>query len=120
VAAASGLKIIPDPMPDEKAFYRSDHYGFVKKGVPALMMLGAPEGETKIWIDRMKAWEKTDYHQPTDIIRPDWNWDGPRTVAVVGLLMGWRVSNNEQMPAWLPTSPFNRERGTKEPPPPEP
>jgi Zn-dependent M28 family amino/carboxypeptidase len=120
VAAANGLKIIPDPMPDEKAFYRSDHYGFVKKGVPALMVLGAPEGDSKIWIDRMKAWEKTDYHQPTDTIRPDWNWDGPRTVAVVGLLMGWRISNNEQMPAWLPTSPFNRERGTKEAPPPEP
>lgn len=120
VAAANNLRIIPDPMPDEHAFYRSDHYGFVKKGVPALMVLGAPEGETKSWIDRMKAWEKTDYHQPTDTIRADWNWEGPRTVAVVGLLVGWRISNNEQMPAWLPTSPFNRERGTNEDPPPEP
>jgi Peptidase family M28 len=120
VATASGLKVIPDPMPDEKAFYRSDHYFFVKKGIPALMLLGAPEGDTKNWIDRMKAWEKTDYHQPTDTVRPDWNWDGPRTIAALGLVLGWRVANTEQMPAWLPTSPFNRERGTKEPPPPEP
>ena len=34
VAAASGLRVIPDPMPEEKSFYRSDHYYFVKKGIP--------------------------------------------------------------------------------------
>lgn len=120
VAAASGLRVIPDPMPDEKSFYRSDHYLFVKKGIPGLMLLGAPDGETKLWVDRMKQWEKTDYHQPTDTIRPDWNWDGPRTMAAVGVVIGLRVANSDQMSAWLPGSPFNRERGTNEPPPPEP
>ena len=120
VAAALGLKVIPDPMPEEKAFYRSDHYFFVKKGIPGLMILGAPEGEPKTWIDRMKQWEKTDYHQPSDTIRPEWNWDGPRTLAMLGVVMGLRVANGDQMPAWLGTSPFNRERGTNEPAPPEP
>jgi Peptidase family M28 len=120
VAAASGLKVIPDPMPDEKAFYRSDHYFFVKKGIPGLMLLGAPEGEIKIWVDRMKEWEKTDYHQPGDTIRPDWNWDGPRTIAAVGIVMGMRLANSEEMPAWVSTSTFNRERGTNAPAPPEP
>jgi Zn-dependent M28 family amino/carboxypeptidase len=120
VATAHGLKTIPDPMPDEKSFYRSDHYLFVKKGVPALMLLGAPEGETSAWIERMKKWEKTDYHQPTDIIRPDWNWEGARMMAVTGVILGLRVANSDQMPAWLSNSPFNRERGTNEPPPPEP
>lgn len=120
VAAASGLKVIPDPMPDEHSFYRSDHYFFVKKGIPGLMLLGAPAGETKAWIDRMKQWEKTDYHQPTDTVRPDWNWEGPQAIAMVGVLMGLRVANSEQMPSWLTTSPFNRERGTNAPAPPEP
>jgi hypothetical protein len=120
VAAATGLKVIPDPMPEEKAFYRSDHYFFVKKGIPGLMLLGAPEGEVKVWVDRMKLWEKTDYHQPTDTIRPDWNWDGPKTMATVGVVLGLRIANQNQMPAWFPTSPFNRERGTSLPPPPEP
>ncbi len=120
VAAAIELKIIPDPRPEEKSFYRSDHYFFVKRGIPGIMILGAPAGETKVWIDRMKEWEKKDYHQPTDIIRPEWNWNGPRTMAVVAALMGWRVANDDAMPSWLPGSPFNRERGTNEPPPPEP
>ena len=120
VASAEGLKIIPDPRPDEKAFYRSDHYYFVKKGIPAIMLLGAPEGDTKLWIDRMKQWEKTDYHQPTDTIRPEWNWEGPRMIAEVMSIIGLRVANDEKMPAWLSSSPFNRERGTKAEPPPEP
>ncbi|MGH9967479.1 MAG: M20/M25/M40 family metallo-hydrolase [Pyrinomonadaceae bacterium] len=120
VAVASGLRVITDPMPEEKSFYRSDHYFFVKKGVPGLMILGAPEGDVSSWINRLKEWEKTDYHQPTDIIRPEWNWDGPRTIAALGLVLGLRVANQDQMPSWLPQSPFNRERGTNEPPPPEP
>jgi len=120
VAAASGLKVIPDPMPEEKSFYRSDHYFFVKKGVPGIMILGAPEGSVESWTDRLKKWEKTDYHQPTDIVRPDWDWTGPRTVASVMLLMALRAANDEAMPAWLPSSVFNRERGTDKPAPPEP
>jgi Zn-dependent M28 family amino/carboxypeptidase len=120
VAAAHGLKVIADPMPDEKAFYRSDHYFFVKKGVPALMLLGAPEGETSAWVERMKKWEKTDYHQPGDIIRPDWSWEGARMMAVTGVVLGLRIANSEQMPAWLSSSPFNRERGTNASAPPEP
>ena len=107
-------------MPDEKAFYRSDHYYFVKKGIPGIMLLGAPEGEPKAWIDRMKQWEKTDYHQPTDTIRPEWNWEGPRMIAEVMAIMGLRVANDEKMAAWLSSSPFNRERGTNAEPPPEP
>jgi len=120
VAAASGLRVIPDPMPEEKSFYRSDHYFFVKKGVPGIMILGAPEGTTESWTDRLRKWEKTDYHQPTDIVRPDWDWSGPRTVASVMLVMGVRAANTESMPAWFPSSIFNRERGTDKPAPPEP
>jgi Peptidase family M28 len=120
VALASELKVIQDPMPEEKSFYRSDHYSFVKKGIPGLMLLGAPDGEVKAWVDRLRLWEKTDYHQPTDTIRNDWDWSGPRTVALVHLVLGLRVGNQEQMPAWLAKSPFNRERGTNELPPPEP
>lgn len=120
VAAATGLKVIPDPRPEEKSFYRSDHYYFVKRGIPGIMILGAPEGNVETWIARLKKWEKSDYHQPTDVVRPDWDWTGPRTMASVMLLMGVRAANDEEMPAWMPSSVFNRERGTDKPPPVEP
>ncbi|HLL99982.1 MAG TPA: M28 family peptidase [Pyrinomonadaceae bacterium] len=116
VSSAFGIRVIPDPMPDEKIFYRSDHYSFVERGVPALMLLGAPAGDPQAWIKRSKEWEKTDYHQPTDTIRPDWSWEGAKTVADVMAILGWRISQTEAMPRWLPSSRFaNLERGnTKE------
>ncbi|NOT46850.1 MAG: M28 family peptidase, partial [Acidobacteria bacterium] len=111
-----GITVIADPMPDEKVFYRSDHYSFVERGVPALMILGAPAGEKEAWMKRIKDWEKTDYHQPGDTIQPNWAWEGPETVAEVMAILGWRISEAAAMPSWLPTSRFGKlERGnTKE------
>jgi hypothetical protein len=115
-AGTFGITVIPDPMPDEKVFYRSDHYSFVERGVPALMILGAPAGDKEVWMKRIKDWEKTDYHQPGDTIQPSWAWEGPETVAEVMAILGWRISENPSMPNWLATSRFAKlERGnTKE------
>ena len=112
VAQTMQINVIPDPMPDEKVFYRSDHYSFVERGVPALMLLGAPAGDKEIWIKRIKDWEKKDYHQPGDTIQPGWAWEGAETVAEVMGILGWRISETEKMPEWLPTSRFAKlERG---------
>ncbi len=110
VAAATGNIVTPDPMPEENAFVRSDHYAFVKKGVPALMLLGGPAGEVTIWIPRARKWLETDYHSPSDTVKPDWDWTGPQTLAQLGLVIGLRVANAEAMPAWNTTSPFNKPR----------
>ena len=112
VSVASGTIVTPDPMPEENAFVRSDHYAFVKRGVPALMLIGGPAGEPSTWIPRMKKWMETDYHTPSDTVKADWDWTGPRTLAQVGLVIGLRVANAEAMPAWKASSPFNRARGT--------
>lgn len=108
VTEATGTVIAPDPFPEEKIFYRSDHFAFAKKGVPALMLFGAPDGDASIWMARAKKWLTTDYHQPNDVVRSDWNWDGARTLAIVGLIAGMRVANADAVPEWLPSSPFKR------------
>jgi Zn-dependent M28 family amino/carboxypeptidase len=110
VTAATGNIVTPDPMPDENAFVRSDHYAFVKKGVPALMLLGGPEGDVSVWIPRARKWLETDYHSPSDTIKPDWDWTGPQTLARVGMIIGLRVANADTMPVWNATSPFNKPR----------
>ena len=110
VTVATGNIVTPDPMPEENAFVRSDHYAFVKKGVPALMLLGGPAGDVSLWIPRARKWLATDYHSPSDTIKPDWNWTGPQTLGQVGLIIGLRVANASTMPQWLPTSPFNKPR----------
>lgn len=113
VSAATGVIVSPDPMPEENAFVRSDHYAFVKQGVPSLMLLGGPEGDPSTWIARARKWLDSDYHSPNDTIKPDWNWTGPQTVAQVGMVIGLRVANADAMPAWNPTSQFNKPRKAK-------
>jgi Zn-dependent M28 family amino/carboxypeptidase len=113
VAAAIGTEVTPDPMPEENAFVRSDHYAFVKAGVPALMLMGAPEGDISVWLKRARQWLDTDYHSPNDTVKADWNWNGPLKVAELGLVVGIRVADAETMPSWLPTSRFNKPRGGK-------
>jgi hypothetical protein len=116
VAKIYDISLIPDPQPEEKVFYRSDHYSFVERGVPALMLLGAPAGEKEIWMKRIKDWEKVDYHQPGDTIQPNWSWEGAETVAEVMGILGWRISEADAMPSWLTSSRFAKyDRGnTKE------
>jgi len=111
VVAATGNVVAPDPLPEEKVFYRSDHFAFVKKGVPSLMLLGTPDIDADAMRTRAKKWMATDYHQPGDIVRPEWDWTGAQTVAVIGLLVGMRVADTDAMPAWLPSSQFNKARG---------
>ncbi|MFZ0061648.1 MAG: M28 family peptidase [Pyrinomonadaceae bacterium] len=115
VTVAMGNIVTPDPMPEENAFVRSDHYAFVKKGVPALMLLGGPAGDVAAWIPRARKWLETDYHSPSDTIKPDWDWTGPQTLARVGMIIGLRVANAPNVPAWNSTSPFNKPRGAKAP-----
>lgn len=109
VVAAMGNTNAPDPFPEEKVFYRSDHFAFVQKGVPAIMLAGSPENVTEV-LARAHKYLETDYHDVTDAITPDWNWEGPRTLSMVGFLLGWRVANNEVAPDWLPSAPFHREK----------
>ena len=74
------------------------------------------DGLPSDWIKRMKDWEKTDYHQPEDKIKPDWAWEGAEAVAEVMGIMGLRIANSDSMPEWLKTSRFaDLKRGnTKE------
>ncbi|MFN2498299.1 MAG: M28 family peptidase [Pyrinomonadaceae bacterium] len=117
VVAATGNLVTPDPMPEENAFVRSDHYAFVKKGVPALMLIGGPAGDVSMWIPRARKWLDTDYHSSNDTVKPDWNWTGPQTLAQVGMIIGMRVANADAMAAWRSTSPFNKPRSQPNPMP---
>lgn len=108
VAPAFGTRVVPDPMPEEKAFLRSDHFEFVKRGIPALMLLGAPGGDEQQWIARARTWLETDYHQVTDVVRDDWNWGGARTTASIGLVVALRVANAADVPTWNPDSKWQR------------
>ncbi|KAA9131609.1 M28 family peptidase [Marinihelvus fidelis] len=65
-AAESGISVADDPFPGLNIFTRSDHYAFVRQGVPALMLGPAPGpdgGDNAIRFDRFLA---ESYHRPSD------------------------------------------------------
>lgn len=61
--AAMGVKLSPDPMPEQAIFVRSDHYAMVKVGVPAVMLAtGMANGGEAAW----GKFLANNYHQPSD------------------------------------------------------
>ena len=58
-----GVKLSPDPMPEQAVFVRSDHYAMVKMGVPAVMLAtGMENGGAAAW----GTYLSDHYHQPSD------------------------------------------------------
>ena len=108
VAAASNIEIYPDPVPDQQFFYRSDHYAFIKKGIPAIFLVGGPAMNPNVLFARATEWQETRYHTQADIIQADWDWEGARMLASFALVTGMRIASQEKMPDWKLGSPYSR------------
>ena len=80
-AAAQGRYIFFDDDNSDGWFFRSDHYNFVKKGVPAVVMENGLHPADPARPNRypMASW----YHKPSDEYREDWDLEG--TLANVNL-----------------------------------
>ncbi len=71
-------------------------------------------------VAKIQAWEKVNYHQPTDDVMKDWHWNGAKTVADMMGVLGLRIANQEKMPSWIKGTRFgDLERGNKKPLPEE-
>lgn len=65
---AAGIGLSPDPFPQQAIFVRSDHYRFVQKGIPAVMLAGgqnSADGEGK-GLEAMVSFLQSHYHKPSD------------------------------------------------------
>jgi Zn-dependent M28 family amino/carboxypeptidase len=112
-AKALGRAVRPDPEPGKGYFFRSDHFNFVKKGVPAfdpdsgVDYIGKPAG----WGEKIHAdYTAHDYHKPSDVIKSGWNLEGTVKDCDLFFLVGYDVANSEKMPTWKPGSEFRAAR----------
>jgi Zn-dependent M28 family amino/carboxypeptidase len=113
VATSQGRVVKSDPEPEKGFFYRSDHFEFAKKGVPALdpaegtEVLGKPEG---YGLRKRDEYTSKDYHNVSDEIKPDWDLGG--TIEDLQLLfqVGFRVANAAKFPEWKPGTEFKAVR----------
>ncbi|MBI4466255.1 MAG: M28 family peptidase [Acidobacteria bacterium] len=113
VAHARGLTTRPDEYPEQGFFYRSDQFNLAKVGIPALYIdngeeiIGQPAG---YGAKKEAEYRARDYHQPSDVIKPDWDWRGAEQMARFLFEVGWTLSNWDRDFAWYPNAEFRAAR----------
>lgn len=96
-AASMGVAVSPDPMPEEAIFVRSDHYRFVTRGVPAiLLMTGFANGGAPIWKDFLA----NTYHKVNDDLSQHILWDQGARYAELNYRISRALADSEQRPLW--------------------
>ncbi len=107
--AERGMTFSPDTRPEQGYFFRSDHFPFAKKGVPALSIrngsdyLGKPAG----WADQFfNDYNANHYHQPSDEFRDEWVFDGMVQMLDVTLGIALEASNINRLPRYNKNDEF--------------
>ncbi|QDP19671.1 M20/M25/M40 family metallo-hydrolase [Sphingomonas xanthus] len=95
---AMGIAVSPDPMPEEAIFTRSDHYRFVRRGVPAvLLMTGHGNGGKAHW----QAYLNKVYHSPQDDLSQAIDWQAGARYALLNYRIARTMADAPQRPLWL-------------------
>jgi len=112
VAARMGLRVSPDPFPEEGFFLRADNYPFARAGVPSLYMALGTDGEKqgKAWVDaKVKEYLDHHYHRPSDdFATVVLDLDGVKQYADFVRAVAIEVANDRVKPEWNPRGEFAR------------
>ena len=111
--AEAGLRLIPDTMPEENIFIRSDQYSFVLQGVPAVYLspgVGSSEAETKGGL-LIREFLKQHYHMPSDDLGRPMDLDSAERFIRANFLIGYAVASNPEPPRWKPGNFFGETFG---------
>ena len=103
----------PDPKPEAGHFFRSDHFSFAKRGVPAISF-----GSGDDWVDGGLAAGKAaedeytanHYHQPSDEWQASWPFTGMARDLQVLYTLGSGLANSDTWPDWSKDSEFRAAR----------
>jgi Zn-dependent M28 family amino/carboxypeptidase len=113
IAKERGVRISPDPRPEQGSFFRSDHFPFAKVGVPSISLKEGSDyvGHPKEWgAQKFKEYNDAHYHQPSDEFRADWNFQGMIQETDFALAIGRRVADAATMPRFNPGDEFAGKR----------
>jgi Zn-dependent M28 family amino/carboxypeptidase len=112
-AGAQQRTLRPDPEAEKGFYYRSDHFNFAKQGVPALYTDSGVEyiGKPADYGQKKRdEYTSTDYHAPSDEVKPDWDLSGAVEDAQLMFAVGYRVANGDRFPEWKPGNEFRAKR----------
>ena len=97
------LKIGPDPFPEQVVFIRSDHYSFIRKGIPALFIKSGFMTVPSDTVDRSRSdvdWRRTTYHTPQDDMSQPFDFNAAATHVKLNFLIGLLVCQDNARPDW--------------------
>ncbi|MFC4820397.1 M28 family metallopeptidase [Dokdonella ginsengisoli] len=108
-----GLTYTPDSHPEAGYFFRSDHFPFAKRGVPAVSFGSGDDlvkGGTAAGEAAAKDYTANRYHQQGDEWQADWSFAG--MARDLGLLykLGNELANSKRWPDWSKDSEFRAAR----------
>ena len=112
-AAEQGRTVHGDAEPEKGYYYRSDHFNFAKKGVPALNPDEGIEFVDKPGAYGQKVrdnWTEHIYHSPKDVVTPEWDLSGAAEDLKLLFAVGYRVAQAEKFPEWKPGNEFKAVR----------
>lgn len=110
-AAEIGVKISPDPMPEEVVFIRSDQYAFIKQGVPAVFLNGgviAGPGASDPG-KSLREFLAHRYHLPSDDVDQTIHYPTAARLARLNQRIGTLVANDAARPTWKPGDFFGEK-----------
>jgi hypothetical protein len=97
VAGEAGVVLTPDPTPEEASFVRSDHYSFVRAGIPAVSLEPGPKGPGKAAI---ADFLENHYHQPSDEVTQPILWDQGLRFVTINYGIARALADGDQRPLW--------------------
>jgi hypothetical protein len=92
-----GIGVSPDPMPAEAIFVRSDHYRFVERGVPAILLFTGYGNGGK---DKFEEFFAKRYHQLNDDLTLPIQWDAAARYAEFNYRIARTLADADQRPLW--------------------
>jgi Zn-dependent M28 family amino/carboxypeptidase len=112
-AKLSKLSFSPDPKPEAGHFFRSDHFPFAKRGVPAISF-GSGEhweqGGVAAGKKEADRYVKENYHQPSDEWHAEWTFEGMARDLGILYSLGRDLAESNAWPNWAKESEFRAAR----------
>jgi Zn-dependent M28 family amino/carboxypeptidase len=107
-----GRTVHGDEFPEKGSFYRSDQFNFAKAGVPAAYVKKGTDviGRPGLGKAMVEAYEKNDYHQPSDEFRESWDFSGAVEDMRLAFWLGVRAADAAEMPRWNKGDEFEAAR----------
>lgn len=102
-AARMNVALANDPLPQEGLFTRSDHYKFVREGVPSVFLMTGFAGEGR---ERFTRFLADTYHSPRDDLNLPFDWQAGARFAQLNYLIAREIADSRDVPRWYADSFF--------------